>query len=85
MFHNHKEEFMDKQELAVLGADAIAYMRKISTEEMEQAFPGAVELPAGEKYWALFAANGDPIMLSSELHEITDSAFYSDLEAVRPN
>ncbi|MEM7215481.1 MAG: DUF1150 family protein [Pseudomonadota bacterium] len=85
MFHDHKENFLEQEEFAELGTNAVAYMRKISTEEIVRNFPNVPELQAGKDYWALFAANGEPLMLSDQESELKSSAFYNDLQAILPN
>ncbi|MEM9278655.1 MAG: DUF1150 family protein [Pseudomonadota bacterium] len=85
MFHDHKTDFLKQDEFAALGTDAVAYMRKITAEEMTETFPNVPELKAGHDYWALFAANGEPLMLADEASEVKSSAFYNDLQAVLPN
>ena len=85
MFQENSKDIANMQEFAALGNDAIAYMRKISTEEIKAAFPETPELEAGRHYWALFAADGSPLVLAEDREEIKSSAFYSDLSAVLPN
>ena len=85
MFQDHAGNLKEMQEFAALGSDAIAYMREISTEEIKSAFPNTPELEEGHLYWALFAADGSPLVLADSREEITSSAFYNDLSAVLPN
>ena len=85
MFHDHKTDYLRPEDFAALGTDAIAYVRKISAEEIREKFPAAPPLKNGQNYWALFAANGEPLMLADQEAEIMSSAFYNDLEAVLPN
>ncbi|MEM9332118.1 MAG: DUF1150 family protein [Pseudomonadota bacterium] len=80
-----QNDFLKREDFAALGSDAVAYMRKISAEDLSNVFPDALELKAGKKYWALFAANGQPLMLSDKASELKSSAFYNDLHAVLPN
>lgn len=85
MLHDPLQNYADPSKFAGLGHDAIAYMRRISAEEIERAFPGMPELEAGRKYWALFAADGTPLVLANEQNEIASTAFYNNLLAVQPN
>ena len=85
MYHDPNQPFMNPEDLAVLGADAIAYMRQISGEDIMEAFPGSVEVQAEDTYWALFAANGAPLMVANDANELVNSAFYNDLQAILPN
>jgi len=76
----------EMQELASMGGDSIAYMRQISGAEIIKRFPGAPEeLDEDMDYWALFAADGQPLVLANTREEITASAFHSDLVSVLPN
>ncbi|MBO6813793.1 MAG: DUF1150 family protein [Rhizobiaceae bacterium] len=88
MFHyndqNH-EQLQEFEDLANMGSDAIAYMRQITAEEIAEAFPGTPELEPGHLYWALFAADGSPLVLADSQSDVSSSAFYNDLEAVLPN
>jgi len=85
MFQYNDQKQQDLKEFAELGNDAIAYMRKITAEEIYSAFPDTPELEAGQNYWALFAADGAPLVLANRQSEVASSAFYSDLKAVLPN
>ena len=85
MFHDHRNDIMKLEEFAALGTDAIAYVRKITAEEVQEAFPNVTQLEAGHSYWALFAANGEPLVLADQEADIMSSAFYNDLSAVLPN
>lgn len=76
---------MNEDELAELGANAVAYMRKMKAEDIMGRFPFVENLEAGEVYWLLFAADGEPLMLASEADEVRNSAFYNNLEAILPN
>ncbi len=55
---------ISKDELAHLGAGQVGYVRKMTSDELTKRFPGAVNLQSGMDLWALFAADGTPIMLS---------------------
>ncbi len=85
MYHDHKSQILNLDEFAALGTNAIAYVRRITAEEVQEAFPNVQQLEAGHSYWALFAANGEPLVLADQETDIMSSAFYNDLEAVLPN
>ena len=53
-------------ELAHMGAGKVAYIRKISSEDVNKCFPMEQELKPGQELWALFAADGTPIYLSDD-------------------
>ncbi len=85
MFHDQKLENQTKLALAKMGNDAIAYMRQMTFEEIINAFPQTPDIEQGETYWALFGADGAPLMLASERVDIASSAFYNNLKPVLPN
>ncbi|TIO05264.1 MAG: DUF1150 family protein, partial [Mesorhizobium sp.] len=54
---------MTSGEFAHLGEGSVAYLRKISSDDLRGRFPGLGEIAPGLELWALFAANGQPILL----------------------
>ena len=87
MFHDHSANTVttNPEMLAELGNGTLAYMRSISTEDIKSAFPETPDLVDGTMYWALFAADGTPLVLANERDEVATTAFYSDLRAILPN
>ena len=85
MYHDHTRNFLQPEEFAALGKDAVTYFRQISAEEIKKAFPDAAELESKREYWVLFAANGEPLMVTDQEVDVISSAFYNDLEAIKPN
>lgn len=85
MFHDAKAQIPDADTLAQMGSDALAYMREITTEEIEDKFPGIPDLEKGVTYWAMFAADGTPLMLAGNRKELINSAYFNDLTAILPN
>ncbi len=57
---------ISKDELAHLGEGQVGYVRRMTSDELIERFPGAADLQAGLNLWALFAADGTPIMLSDD-------------------
>ena len=55
---------MTNGEFAHLGEGSVAYLRKVSSDELLGRFPNLGEIAPGMELWALFAANGQPILLS---------------------
>ena len=53
-------------ELATLGEGSVAYVREMESEDLKGKFPGLPEIAPGTRLWALFAANGQPILLSDQ-------------------
>lgn len=78
---NMKHEFpqVSQEELAGLGAGHIAYLRRISGEEITNAFPSAVDIEPDASVWALFGADGTPIMLADDEGTALASALQNDL------
>lgn len=85
MFHDSELNNQNSETLAQMGSDAVAYMREMTTEEIKTAFPETPELKANKTYWALFGADGAPLVLASERVDVASSAFYNNLKAVLPN
>ncbi len=73
---------MTPAELAHVGEGAVAYLREIVSDDLTARFPGMPELESGLKLWALFAANGQPILLSDERATVVAGAFQNDLMPV---
>lgn len=55
-----------KDELAHLGAGQVGYIRKISSDEVQERFPGVPKMESGIDLWALFNADGTPLFLSDD-------------------
>ena len=75
----HKIE-ISEQQLAHMGEGAVAYMREMSAEDLQGKFPGMPNLVPGTRLWALFAANGQPILLADARDTALAGAFQNDLE-----
>ena len=69
-------------ELAALGEGHLAYLREIDSDELKGKFPGLPEIASGLKLWALFAANGRPILLTDARDSALAGAIQNDLSAV---
>jgi len=70
--------------LAHLGDGRIAYVKTIRSEDVPVLFPQAEmpELPAGQKLFALHAADGTPIMLTDSREAAIANAWSQELEMV---
>ncbi|KQZ93561.1 DUF1150 family protein [uncultured Agrobacterium sp.] len=55
---------LTKSQLAHLGAGEVGYIRKMRAEQVSKCFPEAPELDPGLDLWALFGADGTPILLT---------------------
>lgn len=73
---------MTEGELAHLGEGTVAYLRKVSSDDLRGRFPGLSEITPGLELWALFAANGEPILLSDARDRALAGAFENDLTPV---
>lgn len=73
---------MTSGEFAHLGEGSVAYLRKVSSDDLRGRFPGLKEIAPGLELWALFAANGQPILLSDARDRALAGAMENDLTTV---
>jgi hypothetical protein len=71
-----------QDQLAHIGEGVVAYVREMPSEELKGKFPGLPEIEPGTRLWALFAANGEPILLSDARDRAIAGAFENDLTPV---
>lgn len=71
-----------QDQLAHIGEGVVAYLREMPAEELKGKFPGLPDMQAGTRLWALFAANGQPILLSDARDRAIAGAFENDLTPV---
>jgi len=76
---NTNKATMTDLQLAHLGEGAVAYLREIDSDDLRNRFPGMPELESGLKLWALFAADGRPILLTDARDSAIAGAFQNDL------
>lgn len=69
-------------QLADIGEGVVAYLREMKSDELKGKFPGLPEIQPGTRLWALFAANGQPILLTDERHRAIAGAMENDLTTV---
>lgn len=69
-------------ELAHLGEGSVAYLRKVRSDDLRGRFPGMAEIAPGLELWALFAATGEPILLSDARDRALAGAMENDLTTV---
>jgi len=81
MTRNETSTFTEA-DLAHLGEGHVAYLREMDGEELKGKFPGLPEIPGGAKLWALFAANGQPILLADARERAIAGAFENELVPV---
>ncbi|WP_269930728.1 DUF1150 family protein [Aminobacter sp. HY435] len=73
---------MTTGELAHLGEGSVAYLRKVTSDDLRGRFPGLTEIDPGLELWALFSANGEPILLSDARDRALAGAMENDLTTV---
>ncbi|MEP9374305.1 DUF1150 family protein [Mesorhizobium sp. KR1-2] len=76
MTYHDPRHALTQAELAHLGEGSLAYLRKIDSDELKGKFPSLQEIASGMEIWALFAANGQPLLLS----DARDTAIAGALE-----
>jgi len=67
---------LTENELVSLGSGEVAYVRRIRQEEVSRCFPEAPEIDPTVDLWALFGADGTPILLTDN----RSSTFYKAAE-----
>jgi hypothetical protein len=73
---------MTADQFAHLGEGALAYLRKVTSDELKGRFPGMPDIAPGLELWALFAANGQPILLTDERDSAIGAAMQNQLTPV---
>lgn len=73
---------MTRNEFAHLGAGKLGYIRKMRSEDVASVFPEAPELNPGIDLWALFGADGTPILLTDNRSSTFFKAAEDDLTTV---
>jgi hypothetical protein len=72
-------------ELAHLGEGTIAYVRKITSDDLVSRFPGLPHIKPGLDLWAVFGASGQPMMVADEQAVAISAAVNRDLRPVSIN
>ena len=73
---------LTRNEFAHLGAGKVGYIRKMRSEDVSRVFPEAPELNPGLDLWALFGADGTPILLTDNRSSTFFKAAEDDLKTV---
>ncbi|TDK35309.1 DUF1150 family protein [Rhizobium deserti] len=73
---------LTQSELAHLGAGEVGYIRKMRSEEVLRCFPEAPEIDPSLDLWALFGADGTPILLTDNRSSTFFKAAEDDLKTV---
>ncbi|MGM4979740.1 MULTISPECIES: BQ00720 family protein [Rhizobium] len=67
---------LTESELANIGTGEVAYIRKMDWNEVSRCFPEAPDIDPDVDLWALFGADGTPILLTDN----RSSTFYRAAE-----
>lgn len=76
----HDRPVMSDEEFADLGAGEWAYIKMLTSEEAQVAFPVIDDLPSGIDLFALLAADGTPLVLTDDEGTAISHAIGDDLE-----
>lgn len=68
--------------LQSLGAGHIAYVKPMTSEDVNSLFPETPKLEAGLKLWVLLHADGTPILLADSREAAVANAAEQELETV---
>ena len=73
---------LTEAEFAHLGEGEVAYFRKVMSDELTGRFPGLPTIAPGLELWALFAADGRPILLADQRERVVAGAAMNELTPV---
>lgn len=82
MVYTNNLDRLTSNEFAHLGAGKVGYIRKIRADEVSRVFPEAPDLNPGLDLWALFGADGTPILLTDNRSSTFFKAAEDDLTTV---
>ncbi len=71
-----------EKDFASLGAGEVGYIRKMKSEDLTSRFPALSQIAPGLDVWALFAADGTPIILSDQRSAVLEGASDNELVPV---
>ncbi|MBN9039152.1 MAG: DUF1150 family protein [Rhizobiales bacterium] len=69
-------------ELAHIGEGVVAYLREFDSDDLKGRFPNMPQMASGTKLWAVFAADGRPILLADARASALAGAMQNDLTPV---
>ncbi|MGL4489625.1 MAG: DUF1150 family protein [Rhizobiaceae bacterium] len=69
-------------EFAALGKGEVGYIRQMKSDELTRRFPALNKITPGLDVWALFAANGEPIILSDRHSAVLQGASENEIMPV---
>jgi hypothetical protein len=71
---------MSELELAKLGGGEVAYIKVMTSDEVERMFPAVTDVPRGINFYALHAADGTPLALTDSRQAAVGHALGDELE-----
>ncbi len=71
-----------QQQLAQLGEGEFAYLRSMGSDEVRRLFPQVPPLSPGQQVFALFGADGAPILLADSRATAMANAWENELKTV---
>lgn len=77
-----QKHIITQKELALIGNGQIAYVKRISSDDLAECFPQLPPIASGIDLWGLFGAAGEPIVVSDERAAALASANEHDLRTV---
>lgn len=80
--NTHDDKILTDAELAQIGEGTVAYLREMSSEDLAGKFPGMPHIAPGMRLWAVFAADGRPILLTDARDAAVAGAMQNDLTPV---
>ena len=69
-------------ELASLGGGRLAYVKEMSSEDVNRLYPQAPDLEPGLEIYALLGADGNPILRADSREAAVANAWEQELETV---
>lgn len=75
-------EMISANDLASIGEGHLAYLRRMSSDDIRARFPSAQSIQPGLDLWALFSADGTPLAVSDDRGSILASASENHLMTV---
>ncbi|MBX3530275.1 MAG: DUF1150 family protein [Rhizobiaceae bacterium] len=82
MTENFNDAVVTEDELAHLGEGTVAYLREFDSDDLKERFPGMPDMASGTRLWAVFAADGRPILLADARASALAGAMQNDLTPV---
>ncbi|KQT83962.1 DUF1150 domain-containing protein [Aurantimonas sp. Leaf443] len=78
----HRTLTVTPTDLAAIGEGHLAYLRRMSSDDIRAKFPAAQSIRPGQNLWALFSADGTPLAVSDDRGSILESASQNELETL---